>query len=274
VTFAPLETLKTVEITVNDDATFEHDETMAINLANASGAPIGDAQGIGTIANDDAAPVPSVGDAWVMEGKAGLRTLTFDVSLTGDTDVDVTVDFATTGITASVGTDYLLATGTVTIPAGETAATIDVVVNGDATYEEDETVSLVLAAPTNATISDGTAIGTIRNDDKAPTALTLVVSKAPKNLTAKGVMERAKAGLQITATLYKKKGGRFVKVIAKTARIRDVRDRDLDGKPDGSYAVTFVRPKTEGTYKVIVRFKGTAAYKPCSRVKIFALPAP
>ena len=56
VTFAPLDTSETVVITVNEDATFEHDETMALNLSNASGAPIGDAQGIGTIANDDAAP--------------------------------------------------------------------------------------------------------------------------------------------------------------------------------------------------------------------------
>jgi hypothetical protein len=140
-------------------------------------------------------------------------------------------------------------------------------------YEADETLSLTLADPAHATLSDGTATGTIRNDDKAPTALTLVVSKAPKSLTAKGTMERAKAGLKVTATLYKKDGGRFVKVIAKTARIRDVRDRDLDGKPDGSYAMTFVRPKTQGTYKVIVRFKGTAAFKPCSRTKIFTLPA-
>ena len=51
---------ETITITVNDDATFEHDETMALNLANAVDPPIGDTQGIGTIANDDAAPGLSV----------------------------------------------------------------------------------------------------------------------------------------------------------------------------------------------------------------------
>jgi hypothetical protein len=273
VTFAPNDTLETVQITVNDDATFEHDETMALNLANASGAPIGDAQGIGTISNDDDAPGVTIADASVTEGDAGQRMLTFQVSLAGDTDLDATVGFAAAGGTASAGTDYLAATGTLTIPAGETTATIDVVVNGDATYEVDETLSVTLSDPSNAQLVDGTASGTIRNDDKAPTAITLRVRKAPKSLTAKGVMEYAKAGLKVTATLYVKKGGRFLKVTAKTARIRDIRDRDHDGKPDGSYTATFVRPKTAGTYKVVVRFKGTAAYKPCIRTKILTLSA-
>ena len=273
VTFAPLETLKTVEITVNDDGTYELDETVAVNLSDPAGAPIGDAQGIGTIANDDGAPGLSVADVSVAEGNSGQKMLTFTVALAGATDVDATVDWSTLASTATNGSDYIDTSGMLTIPAGETGTTVQAVVNGDTVYEADETLSLMLADPAHATLSDGTAIGTIQNDDKAPTALTLVVSKAPKSLTAKGVMERAKAGLKVTATLYKKEGGRFVKVIAKTARIRDVRDRDLDGKPDGSYTTTFVRPKTQGTYKVVVRFKGTAAFKPCSRTKIFTLPA-
>ena len=119
VTFAPLDTTETVVITVNDDATFEHDETMALNLANAVGAPIGDAQGIGTIANDDAAPGLSVGNASVTEGNSGQRMLTFTVSLSGDTDLDATVDFATAGVTATAGTDYVDGSGTLTIPAGD-----------------------------------------------------------------------------------------------------------------------------------------------------------
>jgi hypothetical protein len=273
VTFAPDDTLETVEITVNDDGTYELDETVAVNLSDPVGAPIGDAQGIGTIANDDDPPSVSVGDVSIAEGNTGQKMLTFTVALAGATDVDVTVDWSTAAGTATNGSDYVETTGALTIPAGETGATIQAVVNGDTVYEADETLFLTLSDPENATLSDGTATGTIRNDDKAPTALTLKVSKAPKSLTAKGVMERAKAGLQVTVTLYKKKGGRFVKVVAKTARIRDIRDRDHDGKPDGSYTTTFVRPKTQGTYKIVVRFKGTATYKPCSRARIFTLAA-
>jgi hypothetical protein len=43
---------------VNGDATVEADEAFVLNLSNPAGATIGDAQGLGTITNDDAAPPP------------------------------------------------------------------------------------------------------------------------------------------------------------------------------------------------------------------------
>src|SRR5207302_1383059 len=48
---------------------------------------------------------------------------------------------------------------------GQTTANIPVSVYGDLTAEADETFSLVLYSPTNATLSRSTATGTIRNDD-------------------------------------------------------------------------------------------------------------
>jgi hypothetical protein len=160
-----------------------------------------------------------------------------------------------------------------TIDAGDTGATIDVVVNGDATYEVDETLSVTLSDPSSAVLVDGAAVGTIRNDDKAPTTVTVRIARAPTKIVATGVLEHAHAGLRITATLFRKVHGRFVKVTAKTARVRDLRDRDGDGKPDGAYTAKFPRPKSKGLYKVVVRFKGSAAYKPCTRSKVFRLPA-
>jgi hypothetical protein len=247
---------------------------MALNLSNAVGAPIGDTQGIGTIANDDAAPDLSVGNASVTEGNSGQRTLTFNVSLTGDTDLDATVDFATAGVTATAGTDYVDGSGTLTIPAGDGAATIAVTANGDTTFESDETLSVTLSDPTDALLVDGTAVGTIHDDDKAPTVLTVGVARAPRSIAVTGVMERARSGLRVTATLFRKThGGAFVKITGKTVRIRHLGDRDHDGKPDGSYGVSFARPRAKGTYKMVVRFKGTSDYKPCSRARVFNLAA-
>ncbi|HEX6581851.1 MAG TPA: Calx-beta domain-containing protein [Actinomycetota bacterium] len=271
--FAPLDISETVEITVNEDGTFEHGETMAVNLSNASGAPIGNAQGIGTIANDDDAPGLSVSDVSVLEGNTGQRMLIFSVSLTGDTDIDATFDFATAGLTATQGTDHADAAGTLTIDAGDTGATIDVIVNGDATYESDETLSVTLSDPASAVLVDSAAIGTIRNDDKAPTTVTVRIARAPTRIVATGILEHAHPGLRITATLFRKAHGRFLKVTVKTARVRDLRDRDGDGNPDGAYTAKFLRPRWKGLYKVAVRFKGSAAYKPCTRSKIFRLSA-
>jgi chitinase len=55
-TFAPGETTKTVTILVNGDAAVEADEQFFVNLSRARNATIADAQGIGTINNDDSLP--------------------------------------------------------------------------------------------------------------------------------------------------------------------------------------------------------------------------
>jgi hypothetical protein len=244
-----------------------------LDLSNGSGAPIGDVRGIGTIANDDIAPVVSVANASVVEGNAGTSLLTFVVSLTGTTDVDASIDFATAGASATAGSDFVSSSGTLTIPDGATSGTVNVVVNGDLAYESNETLSLTLSGPTDATVGDGTAQGTIVNNDKAPTALTLKVVRKPRSVIVKGLLEPAKEGERVTATLYRKKGTKFVRVAAKAVSVRYLKDRDGDGKTDGSYTATFVRPKKQASYKIVVRFKGTASANTSSRAKIFKLPA-
>jgi hypothetical protein len=52
------ETTKTIDVTVNADSVFEPDETFTLDLSNAIGATIADAQGAGTLGNDDASPPP------------------------------------------------------------------------------------------------------------------------------------------------------------------------------------------------------------------------
>ena len=54
-TFAPGETLKTVNVTVNGDVSIEANESFLVNLSEPSNATISDSQGIGTILNDDLA---------------------------------------------------------------------------------------------------------------------------------------------------------------------------------------------------------------------------
>ncbi len=144
---------------------------------------------------------------------------------------------------------------------------------GDVAYESNETLSLTLTTPTGATIGDGVAQGTITNDDKRPTTLTLRVVRKPHALVSRGLLEPTTSGHRVTVTLFRKQGGKFVKVGATTVSVRYLKDRDGDGKTDGSYTATFTRPKTKGSYKVLTRFKGTASYKPRSLAKIFTLAA-
>jgi hypothetical protein len=155
----------TISVTINGDTAYEPNETFVVNLSSPVSAILSDAQGVGTITNDDALPTVSVADASVTEGNSGSALLTFVVSRSSASATSASVNYATANGTAAAGSDYVAASGVVTIPSGATSATFTVSVNGDALYEPDETVFVNLSAPVNATLGDAQAVGTIRNDD-------------------------------------------------------------------------------------------------------------
>src|SRR4051794_4003886 len=101
-----------------------------------------------------ATPAISISDAQVTEGNAGTATMTFNVFLSAASASTVTASFATANGTATSGSDFNPATGTVTFLAGQTAQTITVGVLGDVTPEADETLLVNLTSPVNASIAD------------------------------------------------------------------------------------------------------------------------
>jgi hypothetical protein len=64
-----------------------------------------------------------------------------------------------------------------TFASNETTKQVSVTVNGDTTPETDETFTVNLSSPTNATISQGTGTGTISNDDESVAAGQLIISE-------------------------------------------------------------------------------------------------
>ena len=144
-TFAPGETSKTITILVNGDRLAEPNETFVVNLSSPTNATIAAGQGVGTIIDDE--PRISIGDVSKKEGNSGLTAFAFTVSLSAAYDVPVTVAYATANGTATAGSDYRAATGTLTIPAGQTSGTITVQVIGDRLAEPNETFVVNLEQP-------------------------------------------------------------------------------------------------------------------------------
>ncbi|MEQ8995976.1 MAG: glycoside hydrolase family 9 protein [Coleofasciculus sp. B1-GNL1-01] len=172
ITFAAGETSKIISVDVNGDTTVESNETFNLNLSNASNATIADAQGVGTINNDDADSTPvlpqfSINDVSVTEGDSGSKNATFTVSLSAASTESISVDYGTSNDTATAGSDYTAESGTLTFAAGETSKTISVAVTGDTTVESDETFNVNLSNASNATIGDGQGVGTILNNDSS-----------------------------------------------------------------------------------------------------------
>ena len=76
----------------------------------------------------------------------------------------------------SQGADYLVHTETVMFPANSTSQTVEIEILGDRYPEENETLTATLSNVVNATIADGTAIGTIINDD-APQVIDVAINQ-------------------------------------------------------------------------------------------------
>lgn len=110
----------------------------------------------------------SIAGSAVTEGNAGSTPATLTVSIPLTRSFPVSVGWSTGGGTATAGSDYTATSGTAVIAAGTTSTTIAIPVIGDAAVEADETVTVTLTNPVNASIATASASLTIGNDDAAP----------------------------------------------------------------------------------------------------------
>lgn len=161
--FAAGETSKTFNVTTTNDALDEADtETFTATLAAPVNATLGTSSGTGSINDNDPLPSVSIADAAVTEGD----NLQFTVTVTPVSGRTVTVPFSTADGTATVaGNDYLQTSSSIQIAAGNSSGTIVVNTLQDSTDEPNETLSVNLGTPTNAMVGDGSATGTILDDD-------------------------------------------------------------------------------------------------------------
>jgi hypothetical protein len=106
-----------------------------------------------------------IDDVSITEGDSGTKSAVFTVNLSAASNLTVTVNYATANGTATAGSDYQATSGTVTFNPGQITNTLSVTINGDQTFEPDETFFVNLSGATNATISKSQGRGTILNDD-------------------------------------------------------------------------------------------------------------
>jgi len=170
-----------VSIGIIGDANVEPDETFFMNLGSLAGATIAKSQGVGTIINDDGLATPgiSINNVIVTEGSSGTVNANFTVSLTASSLSTITVNFATADNTATIANnDYVSKSGVVTFTPGQTSQSVSIVVNGDTTFEPNETFFVNLSAPSNASIIAPQGIGTITNDDVIGSADLVLMNTA------------------------------------------------------------------------------------------------
>ncbi len=171
------ETQQTISVPTVEDVVNELDESFTLKLTKPAVPGTGgytynisDDLGAGTIVNDDAAPTLQIDDVTIEAegGDEDTTVATFTVTKSGLTDRAVGVDFATTDGTAS-SSDYTSSQGDLSFGVEDVEKEVTVEVKGDVLDEVNETFVVELSNPTNATIEDGFGVGTITDDDSAPT---------------------------------------------------------------------------------------------------------
>ncbi len=165
---------------VNDDLD-ESNETVDVTGTSGELVITGD---VITITDDDATPSFKVADATGDEGDG----ISFTVTREGAADNVVSVAWATalaSGAGAASAADFTAVTATtLTFAASETTKTVTVQTTEDVLDEDDETFEVRLSSAakgaddpgTAPTISDPTAVGTIEDDDAAPSGITLTAN--------------------------------------------------------------------------------------------------
>ncbi|HMF93192.1 MAG TPA: N,N-dimethylformamidase beta subunit family domain-containing protein [Vicinamibacterales bacterium] len=163
--FASGERTKAVAVPIIGNQLFQNDRTFTLKLSNAKNATIPSASVKVTIVDDDPKPVISISANSVVEGNSGTTPVTVTLTLTGATALPASATYATADGTATAGSDYLAASGTVTFAPGETVKTFVVSVLGDIVPEATETFTVRITSTASAATGVKVATVSIIDDD-------------------------------------------------------------------------------------------------------------
>ncbi|MCA9934704.1 MAG: protein kinase [Ardenticatenaceae bacterium] len=220
---------KTFDVPILDDDIYEPkpDETLAVNLSNATNATLADGVATVSIVEDDPAPILSIVETLLVdEPEDADGNVYLTVSIDRASSVNVTVNYGTSNETAVKGRDYNETTGTLTWQPGETGVkSIPVLILADQIYEpDDETFLLTLTDPVNAELDNDVAQVSITDSDEMPTVEVLddvVVAEGPG----------AKARIQVRLN-----GGSSSQVVVSYVAEDGTATADLDYRPPVSSA--------------------------------------
>ena len=173
---------------------------------------------IGSVELEDT--IVSIADASTTEGTGGTTTLNFTMTRSEATG-PVTVTVNTADNTATAGSDYAaLVNEVVGFDTGVLTKTISVDVTPDSLVESNEAFTVTLSNPINAALIDGSASGTINDDDTANLALS-----GPISVTEGDV---GTVNYVFTATLSAEVDGGFEVDVATADGTATVADSDYD----------------------------------------------
>ncbi|MDJ0500832.1 MAG: bluetail domain-containing putative surface protein, partial [Nostocales cyanobacterium LE14-WE4] len=121
----------------------------------------------------------------IIEGLTTPQNVTYIVTLSSASNQTISVNYATANGTATAGLDYTATIGTLTFAPGVTSQVINIPILNDSLNEADETFTLTLSSPTNASIGAVTKVTTTITDTLTASVTTTLPANV-ENLTLTG----------------------------------------------------------------------------------------
>ena len=176
--FAAGESNKAFTIPILEDTLVEGNETLIVSLSGVTGSGVSlgsPTSATLTIVDDDQPPPASTIQFAASSASAAENAGSASLAVTrsGSTALAASIAYAVTGGTATAGTDYQLAAGTLSFGPGESTKNIVINLLDDQILEGDETVLLTLSNVTGAGASLGSpsTITLTITDDERPATL-------------------------------------------------------------------------------------------------------
>ena len=183
VNFVDGQTSQTISVPIINDTLYEINETINLSLVSAT---IGN-QGTAVLTIDDSGDRPTISFAsssqTVVEGFTSPQNLSYTVSLSNPSTRTITVQYATADGSALASSDYTTSTDTLTFNPNETTKTFTVPIVNNSVNEPDETFTLTLSNPTNATLGTNATTTTITDTLQSSVTTTLTLYPNVENLT-------------------------------------------------------------------------------------------
>ncbi|MCG8698373.1 MAG: gliding motility-associated C-terminal domain-containing protein, partial [Bacteroidales bacterium] len=191
ITVSAGDTSGSTTITSIDDAIFESNETVIVDITNVTNATEnGTQQEIITITDAESSPgVTMTASTSTILENGGTTTITATLSGIAASDVEIT--FANNGTTTSA--DYTIIPSTLVISAGNLTGSVTITAVDDDIYENDETIVLDMDVVTNATeVGTQQESITITDNDSEP---TVSISASPLAINEDGDISTLTAAL-------------------------------------------------------------------------------
>ncbi|MCG6538005.1 MAG: S8 family serine peptidase, partial [Syntrophales bacterium LBB04] len=148
---------KTFTVPIINDTLDEINETFTVTLSSPTGGATLGAPSSATVTITDDDPTPTVQfQSASSSGSEATTPAVITVTLSAASGLTVTVNYATSNGSATAGGDYTATSGTLTFNPGDTSKTISVPITNDTAVEGNETFTVTLSSPSNATLGGTT----------------------------------------------------------------------------------------------------------------------